>query len=65
MFIKEFHSHDGTLKACIYYNHDSPGCYSIAFFKNSSMIAVRDFPDKSRNYVDDAAENFVLGILKL
>lgn len=37
----------------------------VEFWKNKEFIAVRSFPDHSIQYAEDAAENYIRGILKL
>ena len=36
---------------------------SCSFFENEKIIGRIDYPDKSRNYVVDAAENWINGIM--
>lgn len=37
----------------------------VEFWKNKQLVAVRAFPDNTLEYAENAAENFVMGILKL
>ena len=37
----------------------------VEYWKNKEFVAVRSFPNNNMNYVEDAAENFVTGVLKL
>lgn len=37
----------------------------VEFWKNGQFVAVRSFPDNTLQYAEDAAENFVMGVLKL
>lgn len=38
---------------------------TVEFWDNGQFIAVRAFPDNTLQYAEDAAENYILGILKL
>lgn len=40
-------------------------CYIKYFDSNGKMFFLEDFPNKSLRYVEDAAENWALGIKKL
>jgi len=37
--------------------------FSCSFFEDDKIIGRIDYPDKSRNYVVDAAENWINGIM--
>ena len=37
----------------------------VEFWRDKEFIAVRSFPDHTIGYAEDAAENFIRGILKL
>lgn len=38
---------------------------TVEFWDKSGFVAVRAFPDHTIQYAEDAAENWILGILKL
>lgn len=37
----------------------------VEFWRHGEFIAVRSFPNHTLGYAEDAAENFVMGVLKL
>lgn len=37
----------------------------VEFRKSGQLIATRAFPDNTLQYAEDAAENYILGILRL
>lgn len=37
---------------------------TIEFWDNGKLIQVRAFPDNTMQYAEDAAENWILGIIK-
>jgi hypothetical protein len=59
--ISEYYSDDRTKKAVVIkYNTD----YSIDFYENDNYYHSIMYTDKSLRYVEDAAENYALGIFK-
>lgn len=40
------------------------GCFAIEMTENGVLLETRSFPDKSIYYAEDAAYNFIDGILK-
>jgi hypothetical protein len=59
--ISEYYSDDRTKKTVVIkYNTD----YSIDFYENDKYFHSIMYTDKSLRYVEDAAENYALGIFK-
>jgi hypothetical protein len=62
--ISERSSNDKVKKAVI--NIDQKACYYfIDFYANNMYIDTIAYPEKSIYYVEDAAENYTLGILNV
>ena len=59
--LSEYYSDDMTNKAVVI-EHD--GRYLIDFYENNSYNHTIMYNDKSLHYVEDAAENYALGIFK-
>lgn len=59
--LSEYYSDDGSNKAVVI-EHD--GRYSIDFYENNRYNHSIMYNDKSLHYVEDAAENYALGIFK-
>lgn len=59
--ISDYFSDDGTKKAVVFKQDRG---YGIDFFENEEYDHTLLFTSKSLQYVEDAAENFVLGINK-
>ena len=59
--LSEYYSDDGSNKAVVV-EHD--GRYSIDFYENNRYNHTIMYNDKSLHYVEDAAENYALGIFK-
>lgn len=57
-------SNDGKLKATVWYD-SSHGIWGCSFYVDEVWQQDQWFPDHSERYAEDAAENFVMGILKL
>lgn len=55
---------DGDHKGLRSIVEQGDGIYSVAFFKDDKFKGEMMFPDKSLRYVEDAAENYTLGILE-
>lgn len=62
--ISEYHSKDGTSKAEVVYNV-LEGFFSVYFYEGGKLAGFEDYFGKDISYVEDAAENWVLGIKKL
>ena len=60
--ITKYFSLDETLEARTLIQDEIP---VVEFYKDSELIYTRSFPDNTIDYALDAAENFVLGILKI
>lgn len=61
--LSTFFSDDGNGKAVVL---RVDGGYSIEYFDNGgNLFFTEDFPGKSLRYVEDAAENWAVGIKKL
>jgi len=62
--ITEYYSDDKTKKAIV--NVDLKACYYfIDFYLNDIYTDTIAYPEKSIYYVQDAAENYTLGILNV
>jgi hypothetical protein len=62
--ISEHYSGDKTKKAVI--NINLKACYYfIDFYANNIYIDTVAYPEKSIHFVEDAAENYTLGILNV
>ena len=59
--LSEYYSDDGSNKAVVV-EHD--GRYSIDFYENNRYNHTIMYNQKSLHYVEDAAENYALGIFK-
>lgn len=47
-------------------NHDMElDCFFIDFYLDGVYVITERYPGKSRHYAEDAAENYVLGILNV
>lgn len=63
--ISEWETSDDRGKAVIFYS-DSEEMFFIEYFDNKGhRFYTEEFPDKSIYYVEDAAQNWTLGIKKL
>ena len=58
--VKDFFSDDGQRKAVI---HLSKETFSIDFFENDEYIWTLEYPNNSINYVENIAEDWILGKL--
>lgn len=62
--ISKFWDPDHTKMAVVHV--DTKTCsYFVEFYLNEKLIETRDFPCKSLYFVEDAAENYTLGILNV
>ena len=60
--ISEYYSDDKSRKAIV--NVDLKACYYfIDFYLNDRYTDTVAYPEKSIHYVEDAAENYTMGIL--
>ena len=62
--LSEFYSDDKTEKALVGVPPENQ-CYFVDFYENNIFLSARWFPGNSLRYVEDAAENYTLGIMKL
>ena len=63
--VSEWETLDNRGKAVVKYS-DIDEMFFIEYFDDANrMFFTEDFPDKSLRYVDDAAENWVLGYRQL
>lgn len=62
MQLTEYFSDDMTKSAVI---NKEGTVYSIDFFQDGVKVGTRVFSDHTLQYVEDAAENYTLGILKI
>lgn len=63
--VSEWETTDNSGKAIVKYS-DIEEMFFIEYFDNSNrMFFTEEFPNKSLAYVDDAAENWVLGYRQL
>lgn len=53
---------DLSARVFLHEDKQTPG---VEFWKNNDVVGVRMFPTHSLQYAEDAAENYVLGILKI
>jgi hypothetical protein len=58
--ISSYFSDDGLLEAKVFHigNHN----FEVDFYKDSVKIVTESYEDRSLQYHEDAAENYVLGI---
>ena len=62
--ISTFWSDDHSKKATV--NVDkSTCCYFVDYFIDESCVSTKSYPGKSLYWVEDAAENYTLGILNV
>jgi hypothetical protein len=59
--LSEYYSDDMTNKAVVI---EHEGRYSIDFYENNSYNHTIMYNEKNLRYVEDAAENYALGIFK-
>lgn len=58
--INEFYSDDRVDKAVVLKNDRNQ--YAVDFYKNGNYTFSALYPDKSLNYVEDAAKEYVVGL---
>lgn len=61
--LSEYYGQDEERCSEIYV--DESGVRVVKFYRNGNMIAERAYPDKAQCYVEDAADNWIRGILKM
>ena len=61
MEISEYYKADGTF-AQVRQNPETKEHYIIYFDERGNIFNTEKFPGKALNYVEDAAENYALGI---
>ena len=61
--ISEYFSDDGVLSSRVY--QDASGIYHVQFTDGGKVIADRSYTGKHLCYVEDAADNYVCGILDI
>ena len=62
-FVSEYTNPDEDRRAEIFM--DSDGTYVVRFFRNTSLTLEQAYPGKHECYVEDAADNWVRGIMKI
>ena len=63
--LNTYHAESGKGKCEVHFDYKEERAYIKYFDNNNKMFFREDFPDKSLGYVEDAAENWSLGIKKL
>ncbi len=63
--ISTYHANDGRGRAEVHFDFKSELAYIQYFDDNGRLFFTEEFPNKSLRYVEDAAENWALGIKKL
>lgn len=63
--ISTYYADDGRGYCEIHVNYKEEMFYIKYFDDNRKLFFTEDFPNKSMRYVEDAAENWALGIKKL
>ena len=62
--LSEFYDRENNKKAVVGLIIE-PQVYYVDFYEDDNIIETRTFPGKSLHYVEDAAENYIFGILQL
>lgn len=62
--LSTFLSDDMDLKAIVYLDTDKK-VYEVDFAKDGLIVTTESYADKSLQYHEDAAENYVMGIKKI
>jgi len=60
-----YYSDDGLGYCEVHFNFKEEYAYIKYFNESGDMFFTEDFPNKSMRYVEDAAENWALGIKQL
>ena len=61
--ISEYYNEDGDRRAEILI--DAVNTKHVRFYRNERMVEERAYPEKALCYVEDAADNWIRGILKI
>lgn len=61
--ISEYYNEDEDRRAEIYV--DETGIHKVQFFRNGNMILERAYPEKDIGYIEDAADNWIRGVMKI
>lgn len=62
-FLSEYFNEDGDRRSEIYL--DPHGVYHVHFYRGQRLIEDRPYPEKHLCFVEDAADNWIRGIMKL
>ena len=62
--ISKFWDPDHTKQAIVGVDSNTQ-CYYVEFYNDDKLVETKMFPGKSLYYVEDAAENYTLGILNV
>ena len=62
--LSEFYDRESNKKAVVGLMIE-PQVYYVDFYQDNNIIETRTFPGKSFYYVEDAAENYICGILNI
>lgn len=63
--LSTFYPEDDTGRAEVHVNFKEEMFYIEYYDENNKLFFTEDFPNKSMRYVEDAAENWALGIKQL
>ncbi len=63
--LNTYYSKDNKGKAEVHFDYKNERAYIKYFDNNDELFDTEDFPNNSIRYVEDAAENWSLGIKKL
>lgn len=63
--ISTYHANNGKGRAEVHFDFKSELAYIQYFDDNGRLFFTEEFPNNSLHYVEDAAENWALGIKKL
>lgn len=61
--LSEYFNEDGDRRSEIYI--DDSGVHHVHFYRNDRVVGERAYPEKHLCYIEDAADNWVRGIMKL
>ena len=60
-FLSEFYSNDQKRTACVYHGWQG---YSVDFLVEGKVVEHRSLWEHTRQYAEDACENWVTGVIK-
>jgi hypothetical protein len=63
--LNTYYSEDNKGKAEVHFDYKNERAYIKYFDSNDKLFYTEDFPNKALVYVENAAENWALGIKKL